>query len=317
MGTEYVLTFFGYSGDPVDTIDFDTGKDTNKQFELVANTIGRMSKNRSPSLHLPPAIQSWSYWKILIGATDGLQAVAGPDARIKELHICCHGGTSMLSLAMDFQKGNRIRKRAMAFNARAREVGDDQARLEAFDAEDAWVSGTLSVLPTKNGGPDYEHGRWKAKEKLRGMFAPGAYVHIWGCNPGAIHAKFGQLPESKYYHPEVDVYLRRFGWHETHAGIARDIAIHLDVPVTAARLLPGKHSGGLEFWVRQGGAIVKTEARRRYSEPMWLWAIPNSEWVTYNRRGDPEPTVRIFDMHKAPHEVAGGKPPTWFTSLYR
>jgi hypothetical protein len=317
MGKEYVLTFFGYSGDPVDTIDFDTGRDTNKQFELVANTIGRMSKNRNPSLNVLPAIQSWNYWRILRGATDDLRGLGGPDARIKELHICCHGGTSMLSLAMDFQKGDRIRKRAMAFNARARAVGNDQALLEAFDAEDAWITGTLSVLPMKNGGPDYEHKRWKANEQLISMFAPGAYIHIWGCNPGAVHAKFGQLPESRHYDREVDAYLKRFGWHQTHPGIARDIAIQLGVPVTAARLLPGKHSGGLEFWVSQGGAIVKTETRRRYGEPMWLWAIRNSEWMTYNHRGDPEPAVRIFDMHKAPHEVAGGKPPTWFTSLYR
>jgi len=322
MPVDYILPFYGYSGSSA-TIDFKTGQDPNRLFKLAAGTLGRMAKQTSPGATVYPPMKSWTYTAIT-DAVANLQAVsAARGGQVKEIHICCHGGSAMLSLAYNFDKGERIRRRASHFNMLATPGSDRIAAYTALDDEDALLSGTFSMFTA-----DVPTNKLRKMRTtiFRNMLAKDAYIHLWGCYSGAEWANFTLPPVSQHLRggrstdwlPEVQTYLTRFELRKPSPGIARDMAMALGVPVTAARLLEGKSEGGVNFYYRDAkGNVVETQKGTSYSEPIWMWPIKNSRWVTYGPDGNERPTVRVFGLEFRPEDLQGGKPSEWFVKIYK
>jgi len=320
MAKEYVLTFYGYSGSK-GQLHFDKGEDRNRLFALAAGTLSRMSKMAQPSLSAFPPVKSWYYMKILGIANDLLTVGAFSGNKVKDIHICCHGGSAMLSLAYKFEGGKRIAERAKRFSNRVSPSSERRIALEALDEEDALFSGTLSLFDAQV--PSNEVRRTRTL-LLKDILAPTAYIHIWGCYSGEEWADFTMPPAAPRRgepadenHRLVQAYLQRFELRKPSPGVARDIAMALGVPVTAARLVKGQTSGGVNFWHRDAkGRVEEVSDDAAYKEPIFMWPMKRSEWVTYGPDGEARPNVRFFNRECSRDEVPGGKPPKWFTDLY-
>jgi hypothetical protein len=295
-----IMPFYGFMGSSGVT-DIRKGKDTDKSFELVAATISRTCKNLYPGVNVFPPIKSWTYKEMF---TAWLFGVVG--GSVGEVHVCTHGGASLLSLAYEFEDGARIQERAKKFNNLAKKIGNKKAALRALDEEDGLWTGTLSVFPD-----DADNWRLKATKLIQGNMDEKGYVHIWGCYAGAATAGLSYADD-----PVLDAYFRRFRLRKPNPGVAKDIAMALKVPVTAAQVLPNKAEGGLEFWHRKSNGVPERTGKRDKKAPMWLWPDKNSKWVTYKPDGTLSDKIRLFSSEWEPKDVASGKLPDFLNQLY-
>lgn len=302
MSDYKIFPFFGFSGSDKVT-DIKSGKDTDRSFELVASTLSRMAKNLYPASNVFPAFKSWTYRDMLTGLLFG--AMSGT---IGEIHVCTHGGSSLLSLAYEFDGGERIRKRAKKLNRLVRTIGERAAGIQALDEEDGLWTGTLSVFPS-----DPDNWRKRAVDLIKPALDKNGYIHVWGCYAGSTLASLSYDDDAV-----LGPYFKRFRLRNENPGVARDIAMALGRPVTAAQVLADKSEGGLNFWVRRdNGKIERASRKEAPKAPYWLWPDKNAKWVTFKPDGSESSKVRIWSSEWDAKDVASGKPPEWFTSFYR
>ncbi len=300
--TDYkVMSFFGFSGEGK-TTDITSGKDSVTSFQIAAETLSRTAKNVYPSRIVFPGIKSWTYKEMFTGLLLG--AATGT---LGEVHVFCHGGSSLLSLAYEFDSGKRLKQRAQKFNRLEKTLGARAAALQALDEEDGLWSGTLSMFPT-----DPKNYRKKALNILKPSMDKAGYVHLWGCYAGASNAALSYDGD-----PVLDAYFKRFRLRTENPGVGRDLAMALGVPVTAVQKRKGKEEGGTLFYYRNSqGQIQALPTNRKVSGPYWMWPDANAKWVTYKPDGTLSPKIRLFSTEYDPKDVPSGKPPKFFRDLY-
>jgi hypothetical protein len=292
MAAGSIVIGYGYSGDEKGkTPQFPDGFDYNKMFQMAAQTLAVMLRKwfgpRSIRIVLA---QTWSTNRLL-------QALKRAEAPIHQVHIFCHGDSTRLSLAYDFDKGRRLKKRAARFNAMSEKTDAQRAYMQ-WAAEDAIASGYFRHYFDR-----------KDLAALRAKHAKNANWQIWGCFAGYETDKLGRTGD-----PAVDTYLRRFGLGRTEVeGIAIEIAKHLGVVCTAT-----KDGAGLEFWIRD----KRTRRVRRTGdddpalEPYWLWSTRGSKWVSYDATGKLMNDVIMFQWIWAKRLLTTGPPPQWMIDGY-
>jgi hypothetical protein len=287
-----IVIAYGYSGvEREPAPQFPDGYDYQKSFEMAARTLAAMLKKwfgpRDISIVLA---QTWTKDRLLLA----LKRAEGP---IHQVHIFCHGDSTGLSLAYDFDKGRRLKKRAARFNA-MRGKTDAQRAYMQWASEDALVAGYLRHYFDR-----------EELAVLRAKHTKSACWQIWGCFSGYETDELGGLAD-----PALNMYFRRFGLGTTKVeGIAVEIAKHIGVVCTAAR-----GGGGLEYWVRdqQTRRVRRTTTGDPALEPYWLWSTRGSEWVSYDANGKGMKDVIMFQWLWAKHLLTTGAPPQWFIDGY-
>ncbi|GEM_PF-5525024 len=284
-----IYIFYGFSGSQRSPMPaFPAGKDHDQSLALTAQTLQKSLAASYPGDHVE-AVQAWSK-DVLLQKLEG--AAAGS---IRQVHVCCHGDSAMLSLAYRFDGGKRLVARAKKFNAMA---GTDNARaLKAMAQEDAIIAGFFANALDK-----------KRLAKIRKNHAAGASWQIWGCYAGSAATVFGG-----FGHADGDPYLKRFNLGKSSIdGVAVDIAKSLGVTVTGAA---GK--GGLEFWHGESGkSVVRNDTKTQARLPFWLWNVASSTWHTFDSAGAQLSKPTIFQTARDPKALKSGKPPKWLTDLY-
>lgn len=282
-----IYVFYGFSGDRGKTPKFPNGVDNDKSFKLVAETLAGTLKKLHPTdtIHVR---QTWTKNKII----DELEAASDP---IRQVHLSCHGDSTMLSLAYKFDRGKRLKARARKFNGM---TGTDRDRaLKAMKEEDGLVAGF------------FEHGLEKKRlAKIKGNHANDASWQIWGCYAGYDSDVFEGIGD-----PEVDPYFKRFNLGKSDIpGVAIDIAKQLKVRVTAA--IDG---AGLEFWHgEKGKKVIINDKKTPAKNPYWLWNAAGSKWVSYDSSGTKLSRPEMFHVARDTADLPTPKPPKWLTDLY-
>ncbi len=295
--TKLIFVFYGFSGSHRRPFpQFPDGDDHDRSFQLVAETLGASLRQLAPSADVR-VVQAWTKDQIV----DALEAAA--EGSVEQVHICCHGDSTMLSLAYQFAGCERLIDRAERFRAMA--GSDRELALEAMRGENAIVTGYFSRAIGS-----------KRRARLRAAHAPGASWQIWGCYPGYSRITFRGVGGASCYADHLEVvneYLERFNLGAPAVdGVAVDIAKALGVDVTAAR-----GHGGLDFWHGRGdGAVVKNDRRTPARKPFWLWSVARSEWVTFDSSGKMKARPEIFRTPRPQAELQAGRPPAWLTDLY-
>jgi len=134
MGAGSIVLAYGYSGNEDHTPVFPDGFDYDKRFQIAAQTLGViLRKWFGPRDIQIVLVQTWTKDRLL-------RALARAEPPIHQVHIFCHGDTTGLSLAMNFDKKQRLKKRARHFNAMLSKTADQRAYLQ-WAAEDALVAG--------------------------------------------------------------------------------------------------------------------------------------------------------------------------------
>ena len=288
MGAGSIVIAYGYSGlETGVTPQFPDGYDRDKSFQIAAQTLAAMLKKWFGPRDIAVVLaQTWTKDRLL-------RALNKAEAPIHQVHVFCHGDATSLSLALHFDKSQRLNKRAARFNA-MRSKTDAQRAYMQWAAEDALVGGYFRHY--------FDRAELAA---LRAKHAKSACWQIWGCFAGYETDELGGLNN-----PVLDPYFRRFGLGKTEVeGIAVEIAKHVGVVCTAA-----KGGGGLEYWVRD----KRTRRVRRATtedpaiEPFWLWSTRGSEWVSYDANGKAMKDVTMFQWIWAKHLLTTGAPPQWF-----
>ncbi|MGD8859535.1 MAG: hypothetical protein PVI30_05945 [Myxococcales bacterium] len=284
-----IFIFYGYSGSKKKpTPSHPDGTDHDRSLQLTAETLGESLQALYPSDRVQ-VIQTWSKDQLLAALS-----TAG-DGTIRQVHVCTHGDSTMLSLAFRFDGGRRLLARAKKFNARS---GTARERaLEAMREEDAIIAGFFSRALDP-----------KRLAALKAKHTEDASWQIWGCFAGYDQTAFRGIGDT-----HVDRYLKRFNLGQARIdGVAVDIAKSLGVSVTAA-----KGAGGLEFWHgTAAGQVVRNDARTAAKKPFWLWNAAQSTWVTFDSSGALKSQPEIFQIARSAAQLGAGKPPKWLTDLY-
>lgn len=307
MAEGSIIIAYGYSGSPRQpTPPFPDGVDHDQSFQMAARTLAAVLRKwfRARDIDVK-VVQAWS--------KDGLlRALEEATAPIHQVHVFCHGDATRLSLAYKFDGGQRLGERVLRFNA-MKDKSDEERAYAQWEAEDAVMVGLLS----RSLDPD-------RLARLRAMHAENASWQIWGCYAGYETTKLGTSSDET-----MNAYSRRFTLGQPIVdGIAVDIAKSLNLVCTAA-----KGKGGLEFWVLDKQTHRVRKARMTppdpAAEPYWLWSTGQSEWVSYNAKGEHMNEVVLFQWAWDPkdlkvmklNEATGqmehtGEPPPWFVDGY-
>ncbi|PLX46937.1 MAG: hypothetical protein C0613_15370 [Desulfobulbaceae bacterium] len=280
-----IYIFYGFSGDPGKTPAFPGGTDNDTSLKLVAETL----KDTLAGLYPSDTIQVVQAWQKDIILTTLVKATQ----KIRQVHIACHGDSTMLSLAYKFDHGKRLKKRAKKFNA-MKGTAKDRA-IKAMQAEDALVAGFFSQAmdPT-------------TLTTIKGNHSAGAAWQIWGCYCGYATDKFSGFGDAV-----IDPYLKRFNLGKLSLpGIAVEIATSLGVTCTAA-----KGGAGMNFWHGEPGKkVVQNSRTTKAKKPFWLWNTKGSSWVTYDAGGKTIAKPLIFQVARNKADLPTPKPPTWLTT---
>lgn len=280
-----IYIFYGFSGDPGKAPAFPGGTDNDTSLKLVAETL----KDTLAGLYPSDTIQVVQAWQKDIILT----SLAKATKKIRQVHIACHGDSTMLSLAYKFDKGKRLKKRAKKFNA-MQGTSTDRA-IKAMQAEDALVAGFFSQ------GLDRT-----TLATIKANHSAGAAWQIWGCYCGYAMDSFSGFGDAV-----IDPYLKRFNLGKLSLpGIAVEIATTLGVTCTAA-----KGGAGMNFWHGEPGKkVVQNSRSTKAQKPFWLWNTKGSSWVTYDAGGKTTAKPLIFQVARNKADLPTPKPPTWLTT---
>jgi hypothetical protein len=279
-----IYIFYGFSGDPGKVPAFPGGKDNDRSLELVAETLKDTLAALYPSdkIHV---LHAWS--KDII-----IDALAKATEKIRQVHIACHGDSTMLSLAYQFDQGKRIRTRAKKINniAGASKV---QA-IKAMKDEDALVAGFFTHAVDQ-----------VTLQKIKINHLEKAAWQIWGCYCGYASDSFSGIGDAV-----IDPYLKRFNMGQLSLpGIAVEIAKTLGVTCTAA-----KGGAGMNFWHGgKGKKVLQNTKTTPAKKPFWLWNTKGSSWVTYDASGKALAKPIIFQVARNKSALTPPTPPAWLT----
>lgn len=279
-----IYVFYGFSGDPGKVPTFPGGKDNDKSLELVAKTLKDTLAALYPSDKIY-VLQAWS--KNII-----IDSLAKATEKIRQVHIACHGDSTMLSLAYKFEKRKRLKARAKKINNIS---GTSKAlAIKAMKDEDALVSGffTNAINKTK-------------LQQIKDNHSEKAAWQIWGCYCGYATDSFSGIGDAV-----IDPYLKRFNLGKLSLpGIAVEIAKTLGVTCTAA-----KGGAGMNFWHgEKGKKVLQNTTKTPAKKPFWLWNTKGSAWVTYDVAGKALPKPLIFQAARDKSALPTPKPPSWLT----
>ena len=228
-----------------------------------------------------------------------LATLASAADPIAQVHIMCHGAPTRASLAAFYDNLSRLRARARRFNALPKP--DDEANVVAALREEDALCANFFKRGMDAG----------AKAALKGRHARDASWHIWACACGNPEGALG------YPDPEIDVYLKRFGFGQLKAeGIAIEIARELGVVCTAS-IEDVATDNGLAFW--HGDAkknVVRNDNKTGAKKPFWMWIDPKAKWVSYDAAGKAMPEVSFMGVTRKPADLPKDGPPKWLTDAY-
>ncbi|MBU0680016.1 MAG: peptidoglycan recognition protein family protein [Proteobacteria bacterium] len=279
-----IYVFYGFSGDPGKVPAFPTGKDNDRSLELVAATLKDTLAALYPSDKIY-VLQAWT--KNII-----IDSLAKATEKIRQVHIACHGDSTMLSLAYKFDQGNRLKARAKRINGM---TGTSSAlAIAAMKDEDALVAGFFTHAVDQT-----------TLQKIKNNHLEKAAWQIWGCYCGYASDSFSGIGDAV-----IDPYLKRFNMGKLSLpGLAVEIAKTLGVTCTAA-----KGGAGMNFWHgEKGKKVVQNSNTTPAKKPFWLWNTKGSTWVTYDAAGKALPKPLLFQVARDKSALPAPQPPAWLT----
>lgn len=284
-----IIVAYGFSGDGMRTGTFPSGTDNNLSFQLVAETL-KKSLEQVYTKDDVVLVKAWQKDDLLAA----IKAVDETQKPIRQLHLCCHGDSTWLSLAYH-APADRLLNRAKTINALA--MTEDQRGIEALKQEDAIAAGYFSRAVSAS-----------EKATLRKKFGSNATWQIWGCFAGDHPTVYDGHPD-----PDLDKYFKRLNFGATTIdSVSVEIAKELGIIVTAAT-----GAGGLEFWVTDSsGKVIRSSTSTAAKQPFWLWRTSGSKFVSYDAKGALRAQANLFGRDRDPSLLPGPKPPQWLTDAY-
>jgi hypothetical protein len=287
-----ILIFYGFSGDPgVPVPSFPGGRDRNRSFEMVAETLATSIRKLFPG-DTVEVHQAWTKEAIL----STIEAAPDP---IRQVHVACHGDSDGLSLAYHYDHLSRLDANVTAIEAMA--GTDEEKGVQTLLDDDALQAGLFArgLDPAR-------------RATLRGKFAAGAGWQIWGCWSGYEATTFGDST-GPVATPRRLAYWRRLNFGPASVpGVAIDIAVNLGVTVTAAR-----DGWGLSFWHGKPDRSIHPNGNATPARPpFWLWNTPGSKFVSFGPNGVRLPKAIILGAERSVFDLLPGRPPSWLTDLY-
>ncbi|MEJ7599008.1 MAG: hypothetical protein WKG01_13960 [Kofleriaceae bacterium] len=301
--TSACYVFYGFSGSQSQPLPkWPDGTDHDSRFKLAAETLAKSLRRLFPTDDVR-VVQAWTKDIIL----DTILAAKLP---IREVHLCCHGDATRLSLSLDYNHTAWVELIADKMDHLAQltwsgqRILDDKAIGElSIKSELALCAGLFSSVLS-----------WWTRMRLQRKFRSDAAWMIWGCYAGGESATYG----SGRNPPPVKRYFGRMNLGASSVdGIAKEIARELGVKCTAAT-----GHGGTQFWHLEKRekklVLVKNDKHTHAKLPHWMWGVAKSHWVTYDKAGNLEEDAYILGLWRSKADLLteGHEPPAWLTRLY-
>jgi len=301
--TRDCYVFYGFSGSQKEPLPkWPDGTDHDSRFKLAAQTIAKSLRTLFPTDNVM-VVQAWKKDIIL----DTILAATLP---IREIHLCCHGDATRLSLAYKYDNAAWVTRSADLMDRLAKRTFNGAHIIDDIGLGKASIKSELAICA---GLFSSVLSQWK-RMRVRLNFASDAAWMIWGCYAGGASGTHG----SGYDPGPVKRYFERMNLGASSVdGIAKEIARELRVKCTAAT---GR--GGTEFWhlekEKKKLVVVKNDEKTPGNLPHWMWGVAKSHWVTYDSTGAEEtaPYILGSSRSKADLETKDHQPPAWLTKLY-
>ncbi|MBX3160108.1 MAG: hypothetical protein KF773_29340 [Deltaproteobacteria bacterium] len=291
--------FYGFSGDPGPVPKWPDGTDPDPSYAIAARTVARSLRTLYPDDHIL-VVQTWKK-EILL---ETLQKATLP---VREVHVCCHGDASRLSLAKDYDGGAWVYRAARIMDGLSKRTFNG---VKVFDDVGLGRAAIASELAICAGLFSSAMSAWDVF-KLRHKHRWGAAWMIWGCYAGGASTTHGSSYDAS---DSRKSYFQRMNLGAASVdGIAKEIAKHLGVTCTAAT-----GHGGTDFWHRKGGVILPNKKHAPNVEPYWMWGVAKSHWVTYDKDGTLLPAPILYGKARSVAELTtpDQRPPAWLVDLY-